>query len=313
MERQHLLTQIREILARAGFSVSEVYELRLTGFDIVARREQLLLIIKVLTNIDSLSEDVAQELRTLCRVLHATPLLIGERNGLSKLEEGVIYDRFGIQAITYESLRNHLQDGTPIRTFAAPGGLYVHLDEEKLRQIRQEKNISLGSFARYVKVTRRTVQMYENGMGARIEVATKIEKLLETPIIRSIDIFQSKHENRQMDVQREKLDAHDFQEEIFSLLEKMGYEVFPLQKCPFEALSKEKEKILLSCVHRFNTTLAKRAQVVGSIAKITKNHAVVFTDKESKKVIKGAPVIVKHELKKIRGPEEIFDLIMERL
>ena len=65
MERTELLKNIREVLISAGFYVSDLYSMRLTGFDIVARRDDLLLIIKVLTNVDSLSEDVAKELLKL--------------------------------------------------------------------------------------------------------------------------------------------------------------------------------------------------------------------------------------------------------
>ncbi|MCK5112459.1 MAG: transcriptional regulator, partial [Thermoplasmatales archaeon] len=150
MKRTELLGSIRDVLINAGFYVSDLHSIRLTGFDIVARRDDSLLIIKVLTNVDSLSEDVANELKTLSSLLKGCPLLIGEKNGSGILEDDVAYFRFGIQAITLNTLKNHLLEGMSIRVYAAPGGLYVHLDEEKLRKLRQEKSISLGAFARYV-------------------------------------------------------------------------------------------------------------------------------------------------------------------
>ena len=58
----------------------------------------------------------------------------------------------------------------------------------------------------------------------------------------------------------------------------------------------------------------KKAQVVGSISKITEKQAVLITDKNVNKTnIRGTPLIVKKELKNIRGPEEILELIIERL
>ena len=43
-------------------------------------------------------------------------------------------------------------------------------------------------------------------------------------------------------------------------------------------------------------------------------HAVVFTDKDvTKKNIEGTPIIMKTELKKIRDPEGVFTLILERI
>jgi putative transcriptional regulator len=87
-----------------------------------------------------------------------------------------------------------------------------------------------------------------------------------------------------------------------------------MEKCPFEALSKDKERILLTCVHKYDKKIIKKAQIVSSISKITERYAVLFTDKEvTKKNIEGTPLIAKKELKKIRGPEEILDLIIERI
>ena len=64
---------------KAGFYVSELYTMRPIGFDLVARRDNSLLIIKVLTNIDAMSEGVASELRKLSILLKGCPLIIGQK------------------------------------------------------------------------------------------------------------------------------------------------------------------------------------------------------------------------------------------
>ena len=70
----------------------------------------------------------------------------------------------------------------------------------------------------------------------------------------------------------------------------------------------------LTCVNKYNKKLLKKAQVVSSISKVTEKLAVVFTDKEvNKRNVEGTPIIVKKELKKIKDPEEVFDLIIERI
>lgn len=316
MERIELLRGIRDILTNAGFYVSDLHSIRLTGFDIVARRDNLLLIIKVLTNIDALSEEVANELKTLSSLLKSSPLLIGEKNGSNKLEDNVAYFRFGIQTITLNTLENHLLEGTPINVYAAPGGLYVYLDEKKLRRLRHEKNISIGELARFVNVSRRSVQMYEEGMNSRIEVANRIEEFFESPITIPINLLDSTYTDKKIKItyNRETENIKSFQSEIFSLLQNVGYKIIPMGRCPFEALSKDREKILLTCVHKYNKKLLKKAQVVSSISKITEKYAVVFTDKDNiKKNVEGTPIIVKKELKKVSEPEEVLDLIIERI
>ncbi|MFO7677685.1 MAG: transcriptional regulator [Thermoplasmatota archaeon] len=315
MQRSYIFNALKDTLTRSGFYVSELYSMKLTGFDVVARRDDTLLIIKVLSNIDSLSEAVAKELLTLSYLLKASPLIIGEKNGTSALEDDAVYFRFGIQAITVETLKNHLLEGMPISVYAAPGGLYVNLDEGKLQRLRNEKKISLGSFARHVNVSRRTVQMYEEGMNARVEVAIKIEELLEDAITTPIDIFQKATGIKIiLKYNQFKENVENLQKEVFTLLHNVGYEIIPMDRCPFEALSTEKEKLLLTCVHEYNEKLLQKAHVVNSISKITEKHAVVFTDKDSKKQnIKGTPIIAKQELKRLRDPEEILNLIIERI
>jgi putative transcriptional regulator len=316
MDRTELLSNIREFLGSAGFSVSDPYMIHLPGFDLVARRDDTLLIIKVLSNIDGLSESVGNELRALAYLLKATPLLIGEKNGVNTLEDDVVYFRFGIETVTFSTLKNHLLEEVPVRAYAAPGGLYVNLDPEKIRRLRQEKNISLGTFARHVRVSRRTVQMYEDGMSARIDIANRIEDMFEQSVTTPIDLLKPLIvETEQLPLfQKEQQHMREFQREVFSLLQNVGYKIIPMDRCPFEALSKEKEKILLTCVHEYNKKLIEKAHFISNISKIMEKHAVVFTNKDvSKKNVEGTPIIIRKELKKIRDPEDVFTLILERI
>lgn len=316
MDKTELLANIREFLGSAGFSVSDPYAVRLPGFDLVARRDETLLIIKVLSNIDGLSEAVGNELRALACLLKATPLLIGEKNGVSTLEDDVVYFRFGIQTVTSSTLKNHVLEEVPVRAYAAPGGLYVNLDPEKIRRLRQEKNISLGTFARHVRVSRRTVRMYEDGMSARIDIADRIEDMFEQSVTTPIDLLKPPmvETERLPSYQKEQKHMKEFQREVFSLLQNVGYKIIPMDRCPFEAVSKEKEKILLTCVQEYNKKLVEKAHFMSNISKIMEKHAVVFTDKDvSKKNVEGTPIIMKKELKKIRDPEDVFTLILERI
>ena len=315
MKRDELLGEVRETLTNAGFYVSEVYSMHITGFDLVARRDNSLLIIKALTNIDAMTEDLANELRTLSNLLQGCPLIIGEKSGVGLLQDNAVYDRFDVQAITSETLKNHLLEGMPLEVYAAPGGLYVNLDTDRIKKFRQEQNLSLGTFARSLKVTRRTVQRYEEGMNAGIEVALRIEDLLGTNVTNPIDILNKQTSEKQIKVRSIKPRSfRDFQREIFSILEEVGYKVIPMERCPFEAVSQDKKKILLTCVDQYDKKLLKKAKVVSSISNITEKHAVLITDKDvSKTNIEGTPLIVKKELKKAREPEEILNLIIERL
>lgn len=315
MNRNELLEEVRDTLIKAGFYVSELYLMRPIGFDLVARRDNSLLIIKVLINIDAMSEEVANELRKLSLLLKGIPLIIGKKSGTGTLQDDAVYDRFGIQTITSETLKTYILEGVPLEIYAAPGGFLVNLDNDKIKRLRTEKNISIGSFARSLKVSRRTVQMYEEGMNATIEVAIRIEDTLGANITRPIDLLVSKKLEKKAKINQSETDFFGkFQKEVFSILEKVGYKVTPFERCVIEAVSQDKKKVLLTCVDEYNKKLLKKAQAVSSISKVTERHAVLITDKDvNKKSLEGTPLIVRKELKKVRGPEEILDLILERL
>ncbi len=290
--------------------------MRPIGFDLVARRDNSLLIIKVLTNINAISEEVADELKILSKLLRGCPILLGERKGTGSLEEDVVYDRFGLQAISIDTLKNHLLEGIPLEVYAAPGGLYVNIDSNKIKKFRKEHDISLGSFARSLRVSRRTVQMYEEGMNASIEIAFRIEDIIGGNATVPIDILKHRIIKEKKFRKTDSLPQgfREFQKDIFSLLEVLGYKVIPMERAPFEAVSQDKKKVLLTCVDRYDKKLLKKAHVVSSISKITEKQAVIIPDKEiNKKNIEGTPLIFRKELKKTRGPEELLELILERL
>lgn len=316
MNRPELIQEIREVLTNAGFYVSKLFSMRPVSFDLIARRDNSLLIIKVLTNIDALSDEVAQELKLLSKLLKGNSILIGERSGTGILEDEVVYDRFGIKAVNSETLKNLFLEGNQLKIYAGPGGFYVNINTDRLIKMRHDQNISLGSFARSVRVSRRTVRLYEEGMNARVEIAERMEELLGTSISTPIDIlsnsFSDEGELKKLDLGKEQI--IELQREIFYLLKELGYKIIPMERCPFEAVSKDKDEILLTCVHQYDNKLIKKAKIVSSISKITEKPAVVFVDKEVNKTnIEGTPIINKKELRHSKEPEDVLELIIERI
>lgn len=74
------------------------------------------LLIKILANIDSMSECRAREMTNIAKMLSASPILIGSRTRNSNMEEGIVYERYGVPAVTPETFE--------IEIFATPKKLY---------------------------------------------------------------------------------------------------------------------------------------------------------------------------------------------
>ena len=67
MKRERILEETREALAKTGFFLSRPHGERGLCLDLVARRDDTLLIVKVFQNVDALSKETAHELKVIAR------------------------------------------------------------------------------------------------------------------------------------------------------------------------------------------------------------------------------------------------------
>ena len=310
MDRWNLINRTRELLSKAGFYVSRPHNVRSISFDIVARRDDTLLIIKVLQNADALTHDNAEEMKLLAEVLNGAPLVISEKSSSGKLEAGVIYSRMGIPILSYDTLEEYLKEGEPPLIFAAPGGFYTRINGELLRKIRQEWGISLGDLASIAGVSRKAIQMYEEGMSAEVNVAIALEEYLQVPLIEPLDPFVYTPKER---VELERYEVLDeFDRMIMEFLGSMGYNVFPTIKCPFDALTEKERDVLLTNMGEYSRALAKKAEIVREVSDIAEQEAVIFLRHEVRRTdLKGVPIITLDELRDISF-EDLINLIRER-
>jgi len=311
VRREELIEGVRDALARAGFYVSRPIVMRSISFDVVARRDDLLLIVKVLSNVDAFSKDNAEEMKVLAEALQASPVLVGERSGSGEIEEGIVYSRFGVPIISPVTLSGFVLEGVPPFIFAAPGGLYVRLDSDLLKSIREERNISLGTLADVAGVSRRTIQMYEAGMGAMIDVAVRLEEFLDRLLVIPLDPFKYSPETKDHLMELNTMD--NLSQEVFDLLHRLGYSVVPTVRCPFEALAKDERSLMLTGVGKDESKLVEKARVVGDISKITERRSVIFIERSrSRRSIGGTPLIGRDEFKKLDESEKLLDLVISR-
>jgi len=309
--REDLLVRVRQSLGKAGFFISDPHNIRSISFDVIARRDKHLIIAKVLTNIDSLSAEDAEQLSVIANALQGSPLVIGLHSSSGKLEDGILYSRFGVPIISEVTFHEHVLEGVPPFVYAAPGGLYVRLDGELLRRIRQERNISLGTLAEVAGVSRKAIQMYESGMGAMIEIAAKIEEFLNEPIVVPLNPFSYTAE-----VERTLRTFEAFKglnRDVFEMLREIGYSVVPTIRCPFDALASEHDLLLLTGIGESPEMALRKARVVGNISRVTEKKSVIFVqDKPTKEDIEGTPLITKDELRRADDVDDVLELILLR-
>jgi len=311
MSREGLINTTRAILAKAGFEISSSLNLRSICFDLVGRKDDTLLIIKVLSNIDAFSRENAEDMKVLADALRATPLLIGETSSSGPLEAGIVYSRFKIPIVSNETLGEHLLEEVPPFIFAAPGGLYVKIDGDLLKKVREEGGISLGTLAEITGVSRRTIQMYESGMGAMIDAAIRLEEFLNIPIIEPINPFEYKSKKKPEDY--EMMSGKTTGSSALNRLLELGFAITPVTKSPFEAISRSRQTIFLTGLGIDEDKLIQKALIASEISKIAGKHSLIIVERErSADNIESTAVVTNEELKKIDDQDALTDLVLSR-
>lgn len=311
VKRDQLIDSVREVLAKTGFFLSEPHGERGLCFDFVARRDNLLLIVKVLQNVDALSKATAEELKNIARSLRGSPAVLGERTGTGALEPGVIYSRFDVPILSRKTFLDFFEEGVPPFVYSAPGGLYVKLDSEALRALRERGQMSLGTLAEIAGVSRRTIQMYLEGMSASMEVASRLEAVLREPLVLPMDPFALIAAAESVAPSPARLEA--FERELFQRLERLGYSVLPTVRSPFDGLARHEETTYLAGVESADTKLEKKATIVSNIGRVVEKDAVMFVEHRTLRLsIRGLPVIAREELRKVKDRDAVEDLIAER-
>ncbi len=327
--REAAIGRVRDLLERAGFFVVDAHTIRPTSFDLLARRDSQLLIVKVLKNIDALDAGEAERLVALARLFPAAPFVVGETSGSSELEAGVVYGRYGLSIISEETLREYLHQGVPPFLLSSPGGVFARIDGDRLRALRELRRLSLGALASVAGVSRRTIQLYEDGGGAEVTVVERIETYLGEPVARPVEIFGSMgpasapEPPTPEEVPRASRKARGpartgdpLRDGVFRQLDDMGWNLTLTLRCPFDAFGQGAaggdEEILLTSIGSFRTA-RNRAEVLQQLARVAEGHALfVLAEATPPRPIDGLAVLTVRELKRQRDRGELLDVISER-
>jgi putative transcriptional regulator len=304
---------MERVLAKGGFYVYVASRVADCLFDVIARKDQELILLMVRPFVDSLRNEMVTEFKSLARAINATPLIVAEKSVQAPLEDGVLYTRFDVPVLTLNTLEDFMIEGVPPFMFAARGGLYVKMDGEELRRIREQKGLTLGMLARATGVSRKAIQQYEKGMGTFIDIALKVEEFLGEPIIVPLNPFAIVQQTEAGAVVKARGRFADGDRDIIYTLGKLGFETIPAVRCPFDALGKMKESTLLAGIERQDPAMQMKREIsLAHVSKVAEARGVVFTRLVAKKRSSGLATISLSELKKTTEAERLLEIIDER-
>ncbi|WP_303247565.1 transcriptional regulator [uncultured Methanobrevibacter sp.] len=306
--RNNINSELEIFLKSEGFETSNIYDHG--AFDIVARKNLLILLVKTFKNIDGVNKTNSEEMKQLASIFLASPLIIGETSRNGKLEDGVIYERYEIPTITLNTFKHMvLYDEYP-EIIADRGGYFVKINGNVLKEYRDKYSLSLKELADLAHVSRATMYKYENDMvKVNIETAMLLEKILNEKITVDINLLKPTENS-------ENLKYSD--DENTKILSKLGYGVISTNKSPFDAAARIENKgsaPLIANIEKNRTpkTLEKMAVPLKDLSLVTSSDSVFIVDNEKiSDLIGEIPVIKSWELNEFENSKDLLKLIKER-
>ena len=296
---------------REGFRVSDPNLGGSSSFDLIAKREKLKLIIKVLQNVDTLRGSNASEMIRISKLTYAAPLVIGEKAGGGPLERGVVYYRHRVPILSPDSFYDYVEGELPFIS-SGPGGYYASIDGGRLHRRRAELGFSIGYLSNKIGTSRRSVSLYESGSAVTIDIFLKLEEVLGEDLGRAIDLIEV---SRCLEMPLEdSIMESEFLKEVLGLMIRQGFDFHPVRKSPFDAIMKEEveEFSLIGLLESLSEKM-DRISAMRNISEIFENESFIISRlKTDKELLGGCPVINLSELKGIDEKEKLQTIIQKR-
>ncbi|MFW9770561.1 MAG: helix-turn-helix domain-containing protein [Candidatus Heimdallarchaeota archaeon] len=329
-----ILNKINEILKKSDFETLflDEYSNKKSKFcfDLLVKKEDSIFSVKLISNIDNISPEIINDIKSLSLLLKSKPLLIGIRNRYQKLEDNTIYIREGLPFITLNTLENILNRNVYPYILAKRGGGVVFLNGTLMKEFREQHLISRKELSEKLGIAKRTVYSYENeSLRPSEKIAEKISDILESnDIFKRINVFDwpikydlDKRENS------EESDLSPFESHIQEIINDIGICTYWYKKGPipfqlsiysqisksiqesnfypiFSGITEDQKKInesIVKCLRSFTKLFHKNALFII-------NDNIKITDTLMKEKI---PFVKVKDLEEIDDEEEFIELIQE--
>ncbi len=296
--KRSLMDEVGVLLLRHGYTVRT---LKGSSFDIVARKESRVFLIKMLEDANSISEDYTSSMKNLSSYIGAAPIIVAEKAG-NPLENGVVHVRFGVFTCNYNTFSSCLENRFPI-IISSRAGFTAAVIGEKLRQQREEKGFSLGTLSRKVGVSRRMIAKYEsNNADVSLRSAIALNRLFGSGIFNKVDVFAVAKEttSKNPSVIAKKYDE-------------LGFRAADTKKAPFDVVAKMENELILtevSPMKSVNPQLESLQQLLGADALVIfdkKSEASSLSEKNKKKL----PSLQKRDFLDFESAKELIRFLRE--
>lgn len=278
-------------------------------FDIAARRQLHLLMIKIFSNIDKIPLDIVENLKLISFYLKGVPLVIGEETRSEKLHENIVYERRGIPAVNLNTFKSLIKKDE-LFSISRKGGIYVKVDGEKIRQIRMNLGLSLQEVASQIGVSRKAVYLFERLEMIKEENLQELEKMFDESLKFPLDIFNWEIPKEDIHPAEEET---DLQGEVKEYLEDLGFNIVWAKKAPFDGITSEIEEekhvseetcFITGLASSFRRSLTKKIEIISQFSKLVSKLSMFIVEDGKVPPFDNVLVLQKDVLDKMKDIED---------
>lgn len=298
LDKNFLVNKVVNALLKRGFEVLSTEG----AFDIAAKREKLFLI-KVLLNVDGLSEDQALSLRAVAHFMSAYPFVIAMHSNRQHLEKDVVYSRFEIPVVNPD-LFGAIIDEEVEAMQSAKGRHTIEIDSQELREKRNDMEFTLEQLAKIVGISKKALyEIEKQRVNPTEETVKSLERVLSVKLRKP---YETKTASETVLKPR-----GEFQEKVHKEFQRIGIKNSPVYSGPIELVGKENFS-LISTLSKTIDKFKREAIVVKKLSGIFTSKAVFVAKKTRAKNVEGIPVMLESELPEISSSKELKKMIEEK-
>ena len=285
--KRGLIDDVGVLLLKHGYTVKSLTR---GCFDLVARRDASILLIKLLEDANSISKEYSEAMMKISSYIDAATVIISKKAG-NYLENGVVYSRFGVYTLNYHTFLSTLESRFPFIS-SNKAGLTAAIMGDKLKKKREEMGYSLGEISRKVGVSKRMIAKYESGLAdVSINKAYSLHKVFGSGIFRRVNIFQVW-----------KTTPGIKRSQVAEKYARLGFEADDARKVPFDVIARKNKDIILTEVgDKANPQLLPLQKLIEA------NTLVIFKKNKPKKM----PALTKKEFLNFDSANELIKFLKE--
>jgi len=283
-----LTNRLGIFLLKKGFTLKSLTR---SCFDIIARKGSRILLIKLLSDANAISDEYAEQMKNISTYMGASPFIVAEKAGHA-LEDNVVYSRHGVYTLSFNTFKNSIDNKLPY-VLSTKAGLTASIAGDRFKQLIDDAGISLADLSRKIGVSRRMITKYSDGSQITVQKAEKLYDLFGHSVFEKIDLFAQQIEM-----------PHGKETTITRKYTDLGFDAAETRKVPFNVIAKKKEEIILTEVgDKVNPNTTSLSRLLDA------DNLIIFNKMRPK--TKDIPTLNKKEFMEFEESNELIKFLRE--